>query len=77
MHNKWNFPVFNSLSTQIKGLIVMVIGIILLLHTLGIIERGISAILILVSAGLITYGFLLTGYYKIFIKDSNNKPHGH
>ena len=63
---------FDSISHQIKGVLVMIAGLLLLLHTLGIIERGISAVLIAVSIGLMFYGFVFAGFYKKFIKDRNN-----
>ncbi len=58
-----------SLPHQIKGFLIMGIGILLLLHTLGIIERGISMVLIIISAAIIAYGFIMTGYHKKFMRE--------
>ena len=57
---------FNSLTQLQKGIVWMVMGIILLFHTLGIIERGLKYIIIASSLGMIAYGFvLIDGMNKI------------
>jgi hypothetical protein len=68
-NKKTAYSFFQTWGMQIKGFAIMAVGVLLLLHTLGIIERGISAILILIASALIVYGFLMTGYYKKLFKD--------
>jgi hypothetical protein len=51
------------INTKQKGIILFTIGIFLLLHTLGIITRGIDIALIGISLGLIIYGAQLSGIY--------------
>ena len=53
------FNPLNNLTQQQKGLLWMVTGLILLLHTLGIIERGVNYIIIFGSLAMIGYGFIL------------------
>ena len=57
---------FNNLTQQQKGIVWIVAGLILLLHTLGIIERGLYYIIIFGSLAMISYGFILVdGVNKI------------
>jgi uncharacterized membrane protein len=44
----------------LRGLVIMIAGIGLLLHTLGIIQTGINLILILTSVAMIIYGFAVS-----------------
>lgn len=64
----------DSIPSQLKGLLIIIAGTLLLLHTLGIVERGINTILIAASVAMIIYGFFMTGYYRKLIKNSNQKP---
>lgn len=47
------------------GLLSMAGGVLLLLHTLGIIETGINLVLILFSVAMITYGFITSGIQSL------------
>ena len=52
------------LSPQNQGMLVFVVGIVLLLHTLGVFTTGLSFVLILLSLGMILYGFLQADMYN-------------
>lgn len=73
MKNKF-FDVYTM--QVVRGLGIIIGGVLLLLHTLGIIETGINLLLILISVGLITYGIIVSeldhGVSQIF-KNRNIK----
>jgi len=56
---KCNF--FGSLPDAVQGSILMVLGIILLFHTLGVLQKYLSVILVLLSIYMIIIGFIKTG----------------
>jgi hypothetical protein len=47
-----------TLTKQHKGFIYIAVGLILLLHTLGVIEKGLNYIIIFGSFALIVCGFI-------------------
>lgn len=59
---------FHELSPFYRGLLMITIGSILLLHTLGILERGFGIIIILASLYLILQGMIISGLYDKFQK---------
>jgi hypothetical protein len=65
---------FDAIPHQIKGIVIMVIGILLLLNSLGIIEKGLNALVIAAAILLILYGFVVSGFYqKMFEKNKHNQ----
>ncbi|TET05913.1 hypothetical protein E3J79_03925 [Candidatus Dependentiae bacterium] len=59
---------FEKMSDANKGILLIIVGSILLIHTLGFIERGLNVIIILGSLLMIFYGaFLLRhGMFKTY-----------
>lgn len=53
------------MSSMMRGIILMSLGLILLLNTLGIVERAFTAILIVVSVCMIVYGFYVSNLYSM------------
>lgn len=53
-----------SENNLLRGFASMAAGVTLLLHTLGVIEAGINLFLILLSIGMIIYGFVISGLYE-------------
>ena len=51
-----------NLSDKQKGIILMVAGFVLLLHTLEIIERGLDYIIIISALMMIVTGFMQGGF---------------
>ncbi|MGE0206354.1 MAG: hypothetical protein AB7R69_00725 [Candidatus Babeliales bacterium] len=51
------FGDFNFLSKEFRGVITMLFGIVLLLHTLNILQQWLNWILIFFSLAMIFYGF--------------------
>jgi FtsH-binding integral membrane protein len=49
----------------LQGLIAISVGILMLLHTFGYLEQGITVFMALFSTGLIIYGLVLTGLYGV------------
>ena len=49
----------------LRGLLYMVGGIVLLLHTFGLLQRGFNVVLIILAILIILYGFLKSGLYDI------------
>ncbi len=47
----------------LRGTLIMVAGIALLLHTLGLIEQGLSFFLGVVALSSIIYGMYISGFY--------------
>lgn len=52
-----------SNSNTLRGTLIMLAGLILLLHTLGLIDIGISLILIVLAIAAIAYGAYTSGLY--------------
>ena len=61
------FNILNRLSDNHKGILMIAAGAILLLHTMGIIQTGLSFLIIIGSIMLIVYGFFKAGYDKRLI----------
>lgn len=59
--------IFARFSPAQKGAMLIAGGILLLLYTLGVIEKGLTALLILGAIIMIIYGILI-GNYHILIK---------
>ena len=51
--------VFPPTNDTAKGVLLIIVGIILILHTLGWIRRGLDIIIIVCAAIMILYGILL------------------
>lgn len=49
----------------VKGLLLLITGVLLLLYTLNLITTGINAVLILASVGLIIYGTVTSGLDQV------------
>ncbi|HVW99182.1 MAG TPA: hypothetical protein VHA52_01900 [Candidatus Babeliaceae bacterium] len=56
---------------HVRGILLMAGGVALLLHTLGLLQKGLSVILIIVSLLAILYGFFTSGLYDLIQKISN------
>ena len=59
---------FNSLSDAIKGNLLILAGIVLLLHTLGVTMKAIYFLTLFGSIFMIIYGFVQAGYYHKIIE---------
>ena len=55
---------FNKLSEQHKGIVLMVMGAILLVHTLGIVELYLNIIIIGAALYMFVCGFIKSGAYN-------------
>lgn len=58
------FTILNQLSDNHKGILMIIAGFALLLHTMGIIQTGINFMIIVGSIILIIYGFFKARYDK-------------
>ncbi len=59
-----------------KGILLIITGSVLLLHTMGFLAKGLDIIIIIGALGLIIYGFILADYYQkiqAFIKKYEKK----
>lgn len=63
MQNQFNLDPNNR--NVVKGLLLLITGVLLLLYTLNLITTGINALLILASVGLIVYGSVTSGLDKV------------
>jgi hypothetical protein len=50
---------------NIRGLLLMLAGIVLLLHTFGFMQQGLTLLLIIISLWAILYGFVSSGMYDL------------
>lgn len=57
----------------IRGVLIMAIGFVMILHTLGWVQQGLNLIMVIVSLGAIFYGFITSGLYERYINHSDNK----
>lgn len=59
-----------------KGILFIIGGSIILLHTMGFLAKGLDIIIIVSAIGMIIYGFILADYYdkvKKLIGSQKNK----
>ena len=54
---------FHKLSPMNQANVIMIIGVVLLLNSLDVV-KGLNILIILISLGLIWYGFTQAGYDK-------------
>ena len=59
---------FDGMSDSVKGALWMASGFILLLHTLGILQRFLGYILVIISLVLIVVGFMKAGGVEVVKK---------
>jgi len=59
---------FKNISDTAKGYIIMAAGLILLLHTWGVLEKWLGYILVLGAFFMIVYGFMESGLYDKCLK---------
>lgn len=50
---------------KVSGTLIMVAGIILLLHNLGILEKWLDTSIIVIAVAMIIYGFFRAGYPRL------------
>lgn len=55
------------------GLFYIIGGSLLLLHTLGFLQKGVSTLLILLSLVIIIYGLLISGFLQMIINAMRKK----
>ena len=48
---------------MVCGVVSLSVGLLMLLHTFGFLEKGITFLMLLVALGLIWYGLMLTGLW--------------
>ena len=67
---------FKNLSDSWKGNLLILFGLVLLFHTLGVLTQYLGAILIIISIAMIIIGSMKAGYYKKLMKmmKKKNKP---
>jgi len=67
--------IFENLSDAVKGVFFIFAGVILLFHTLGVLQKGLNYILIIISIYLIALGFVKIGGVEKFkqITQKNSK----
>ncbi len=56
----------NKLSKQQQGILMMIAGSVLLLHALGILERGLGFLIVIAGLLLVYYGVKVAEYEKYF-----------
>jgi hypothetical protein len=49
----------------LRGILIMIVGAVLLLYTLGLIEVGLSFVLVVLAVASIVYGFYISGLYGL------------
>jgi hypothetical protein len=64
---------WDDFSAQFRGTVLIVGGSILLLHTLGILEKWLNWILVLTALSMIIYGFMLSGLWSKLIATIKRK----
>lgn len=66
-------PIYKDLSETNQGLVIMTLGIVLLLHTLGIFTTLFYWILLLAAIAMIAMGFMQADLYEKINKMVNKK----
>ena len=49
--------ILKNMSESTKGIVLIVMGLVLMLHTLGVVGIGLNYIIIGISLGMMIYGF--------------------
>jgi hypothetical protein len=53
-----------NLSEKTQGILFIVIGFVLLLHALGLVQKGLSLIIVAMGVYLVILGFIKSGAYE-------------
>lgn len=53
---------WDDLSKEVKGTVYIILGSVLLLHTLNILQKWLNWILVLTALGMIVYGLTQVGF---------------
>jgi len=64
---------WNSVSETLKGVLLIFVGTLLLLYSLGILTQSLTAIIVLISVGLIGYGLVISGAYAFLRRMTRSK----
>ncbi|MGA9530447.1 MAG: hypothetical protein WBQ73_00985 [Candidatus Babeliales bacterium] len=64
---------FCNVSDKTKGILHIIIGSILLLHTLGFNKLGLNSFLMIAAVIMMLYGFFLSGLYTYLLTMINKK----
>ena len=62
-----------QLSDSTKGILLFIGGTILLLNTLGIIEKGLDTLIIIGSVAMIVAGLIMSNVYEMVMNLINKK----
>jgi hypothetical protein len=60
--------IWHAIPKIVRGILLMIAGMLLFLHTIGVIDKGITTILIIISIGIFVYGFVLAGLHRMLFK---------
>jgi hypothetical protein len=55
---------FQRLPEKVQGLLYLVAGIVMILYALGLIQKGINLVVILMAALLMLFGYMKLGIHK-------------
>jgi hypothetical protein len=55
---------FQRLPEKLQGLLAVVAGVMMILYALGLVQKGINFVVILVAASLILFGYMKLGIHK-------------
>lgn len=54
---------FKQLPDKVQGLLYLVAGVVVLLYALGILEKGINFVVIVMAVGLMLFGYMKLGMH--------------
>ncbi len=60
-------------NATVRGLLIMTGGLVLLLHTMGLLQKGLSLILIIAALAAIAYGFYISGLYDMVVRVTHRR----
>lgn len=55
---------FQRLPEKVQGLLYLVAGAVMILYALGLIQKGINLVVILIAACLMLFGYMKLGIHK-------------
>jgi hypothetical protein len=55
---------FQRLPDKVQGLLYLVAGVVMILYALGLIQKGINFVVILVAACLMLFGYMKLGIHQ-------------
>jgi len=55
---------FQRLPEKVQGLLCLVLGVVMVLYALGLVQKGINVVVIVIAAALMLFGYMKLGIHR-------------